>query len=63
MAILPHKLSKPEAAMTHLHNSAQNAGKLGWAHQMLARLLADKSGKDPLMHDLFSRMKTHIEDG
>ena len=52
-----------EAAMSHLHHSAQYAGKLGWAHQMLERLLADKTGKDLLMHDLFSRMKTHIEDG
>ena len=54
--------SDAEAAMSHLHHSAQNAGKLGWAHQMLERLLADKTGKDLLMHDLFLRMKTQFEE-
>lgn len=52
-----------EAAMSHLHQSARNAGKLGWAHQMLERLLADKTGKDLLMHDLFLRMMPRFEDG
>ena len=52
-----------EAAISHLHHSAQNAGKLGWAYQMLERLLTDKTGKDLLMYDLFSRMKTQFEVG
>lgn len=50
-----------EAAMTHLHHAARNEGSLGWAHQMLERLLADKTAKDMLMHERISRMMTLFE--
>ena len=49
--------------MTHLHHAAQNEGSLGWAHQMLERLLADKTAKDMLMHERISRMMTLFEGG
>jgi len=55
--------SDAEAAMTHLYHSTRNDGNLGWAHQILERLLADKTAKDMLMHDRISRMMTLFEGG